>query len=291
MSKRVAFPLAAAAVLSAGLATSAGAADLGGPPVLRGSEVVAPVYEGDAWSGFYLGGQVGLQGIRNSGHHSDGTNGTRDSLTGTPGTGPGRQVYNMDYDYAGAAFTYGLHAGFQRLFGYALLGLEADIDGPSGGIASPWYNGNPAFSSFVAGNSYQQRLQSNWQGSIRARLGFVHQATLFYLTGGVAFGSFKACTIIDGCNGTVGHVVKYNTTRVGWTLGAGIEHRLNYNWSVRAEYRYTNFGSRNCYANDPCAVDPNASDIANRIETHSVRVGLSYLFGAAPAPAPIMARY
>lgn len=283
MSKRVAFPLAAAAVLTAGLATSASAADLGGPPVLRGSEVVAPVYE-DAWSGVYLGGQIGMQTIMNSGAHSDRTNTTRDDGTGT-------QVYDFNYGYGGSRFTYGLHAGFQRLFGMALLGIEADIEGPMGSVSSPWYNGNPAFAGGVGGNSYQQRVQSNWQGSIRARFGVVHQSTLFYLTGGFAFGSFKVCTVMDDCHGNVGHIVKYNTSRVGWTIGAGIEHRLSYNWSVRAEYRYTNFGTRSCLASDACSIDPNSSDLSNRIETHSVRLGLSYLFGTPAAPMPVVARY
>ena len=29
----------------------------------------------------------------------------------------------------------------------------------------------------------------------------------------------------------------------GWTVGAGIERKLNSNWSIRAEYRYINFGT------------------------------------------------
>ena len=29
----------------------------------------------------------------------------------------------------------------------------------------------------------------------------------------------------------------------GWTVGAGIERKLNSSWSVRAEYLYTNFGT------------------------------------------------
>jgi outer membrane immunogenic protein len=30
----------------------------------------------------------------------------------------------------------------------------------------------------------------------------------------------------------------------GWTAGAGIERRLDSNWSVMAEYRYTGFGTK-----------------------------------------------
>ena len=33
-----------------------------------------------------------------------------------------------------------------------------------------------------------------------------------------------------------------SATRVGWTLGAGVEYAVNNHWSLRAEYRYTDFG-------------------------------------------------
>lgn len=282
MFKRVALPIAAAAVVMA--SGAAGAADLGAPPVLRGSEVVAP-YEVDKWSGVYLGGHIGAQFVHNRGHHSNASNGPIDDGTGT-------LVYNFDYDYMNARFNYGVHIGVQRLFGQFLFGAEFNFDGPQGKGNSPWYNGNVAYSAGVAGNSYQQRIGMNWQGSLRARLGFVHHKTLFYLTGGFAFANMTACTVLNDCMGNVGHVVRYSSTRWGWTIGGGIEHKFNYNWSVRAEYLYANYGSRNCYSTDSCSIDPNASDIANRVETHTVRVGVSYLFGAPPEPmAPVVARY
>lgn len=279
MFKRVALPMVALAALTFG----AKAADLGGA-ALRGSEVIAaaPDYV-DKWSGFYIGGQVGLQSQRNWGSHSDSSNSTRPD-------GNGVQHYDFDYDFAKTGFSYGLHAGYQRLFNQVLFGVEADFEGPMSAIQSSWYNSNPDFGQ---GNHYQQRLRSNWQGSVRARLGWVHNVkTLFYVTGGFAFGNFKACTVLNDCQGFVGHVVKYTSTRVGWTIGAGIEHKFSYNWSARLEYRYTNYGSRNCYAQDACAINANASDISNRIETHAVRVGISYLFGSPPvAVEPIVARY
>ena len=33
-------------------------------------------------------------------------------------------------------------------------------------------------------------------------------------------------------------------TQVGWTAGAGLEYALTDNWSVRAEYDYLGFGSK-----------------------------------------------
>ncbi len=277
MFKRVALPMAAAAVLlTSGVA---GAADLGAPD-LRGSEVVAPAYDYvDKWSGLYVGGSVGMQVIRNSGFHSDALGATNPNFP------------DFAYDYAGARFTYVLHFGIQRLFGHFLVGAELDFDGPQAKISSPWYNGNVAYSGGVAGNSYQQRVGLNWQGSLRGRFGFVHHKSLFYLTGGLAFANMTVCTVLDDCINGANHIVRYSRTRLGWTIGAGIEHKFNYHWSVRAEYRYTNYGSRTCLATDSCSIDPNSSDINNRVETHTVRVGVSYLFGHPPVAAPVIARY
>jgi outer membrane immunogenic protein len=278
MLKRVALPMVALATLTA---ASAQAADLGGA-VLRGSEVIAPAPYVDKWTGFYVGGQIGLQSQRNWGSHADGSNGQRPDGNGT-------MHYDFDYDYARTGFSYGLHAGYQVLFNQVLFGIEADIEGPMSQIQSSWYNSNP---DFGVGNHFQQRLRSNWQSSVRARIGFVHYKTLFYLTGGFAFADFKHCTVMNDCQGFSGHIVKYSAVRTGWTLGAGIEHKFNYNWSARLEYRYTNYGSRSCLANAPCSINDNSSDINNSIETHAVRVGVSYLFGAPPLLAePIVARY
>jgi outer membrane autotransporter protein len=34
-----------------------------------------------------------------------------------------------------------------------------------------------------------------------------------------------------------------SSTRTGWTVGGGIDYAVTNNWSIFAEYRYTNFGS------------------------------------------------
>jgi outer membrane immunogenic protein len=279
MFKRVALPIAAAAVLLT--SGAAGAADLGGAP-LRGSEVVAPHYDHvDKWSGIYAGGHVGVQIIRNSGFHSDALGAANPAFP------------DFAYDYAGARFNYGLHIGIQRLFGrHFVIGAEFDFDGPQSKVESPWYNGSVAYSGGVAGNSYQQRIGMNWQGSLRARFGFAHHKSLFYLTGGLAFANMTVCTVLDDCINGANHIVRYSAVRWGWTVGAGIEHKFSYNWSMRAEYRYSNYGSRTCNATDPCSINANSSDIGNRVETHTVRVGVSYLFGGPAAPMePIVARY
>ncbi|MEI9914904.1 MAG: outer membrane beta-barrel protein [Methylovirgula sp.] len=58
-------------------------------------------------------------------------------------------------------------------------------------------------------------------------------ALLIYGTGGGAYGNFHT-----SYNGTD----FFNTGHFGWTAGGGIEYAIDNNWSVRAEYRYTDYG-------------------------------------------------
>ena len=40
-------------------------------------------------------------------------------------------------------------------------------------------------------------------------------------------------------------LIQSQTTRAGWTIGGGLEFAVTNNWSVRAEYRYSDFGTFN----------------------------------------------
>jgi len=69
-------------------------------------------------------------------------------------------------------------------------------------------------------------------------------------------------------------------TRVGWTVGAGVEWAVWENWSVKLEYDYLDFGSRTVTFNDPLLGAANIS-ISQRIS--EVKLGVNYRFGS-PLP-------
>src|SRR5215468_9641006 len=69
-------------------------------------------------------------------------------------------------------------------------------------------------------------------------------------------------------------------TRVGWTVGAGVEWAVWDNWSVKLEYDYLDFGSRTVTFNDPLLGANNIS-ISRRIS--EVKLGVNYRFGS-PLP-------
>ena len=81
-------------------------------------------------------------------------------------------------------------------------------------------------------------------------------------------------------------------TRVGWTVGGGLEYAVTNNWSVRAEYRYSDFGR---YTDFPFSGVPIAPAVFQATSGHhltenQVQVGFSYKFDTWP-PSPLVAKY
>ena len=233
------------------LAAPAMAADM---PVKARPAPVEVVYN---WTGFYIGGQVGVQWTRDE--FSD-----PDRLGGPVGPNA--------FDFPGLIA--GAHAGFNYQTGNFVLGIEGDIEwaDASGSGTGTLAGGAP----FVTGTA---KLKS--QASIRGRLGFAMNRTLAYVTGGAAFGRFDLGYIFP-----IGSVLldPLNTTRTGWTVGAGLEHAFVGNWSGRIEYRFTDFGSVDGSIVNCCAPPPSAQH--HELQAHAFRAGLTYRFGA-----PVVARY
>jgi outer membrane immunogenic protein len=148
-----------------------------------------------------------------------------------------------------------------------VLGLEADIE--ASGVRGSFNFPNGDGSSF----------RSNWQGSVRARLGYAADRALFYVTGGLAFADMRHSYY------TAAVIESFSQTRTGWTLGAGVEYAFTPNWTARVEYRYSDFGRSN-YAS---AVAFPGFSYQQRPQEHAVRVGVSYLFSTGPSA--VVARY
>ena len=224
-----------AALASVAMAVSAEAADLG-PNGARSSWGPPPAAYYPAafrWSGFYLGLQAG--------YGWGSTDATSSFLF------PGTQQ-SFSYDLTGAVG--GVHAGFNWQANSFVIGLETDIE--ASGIEG----------SGVGALGLGHATSIDWLGSLRGRLGYAAGNTLFYVTGGLAYGDVSVATPF----------IAASEWRTGWTAGAGIEHAFRPNITARLEYRYTDLGSVS-YANGFAGVGE-SSDV-----THSaVRAGLSFRF-------------
>ncbi len=104
-------------------------------------------------------------------------------------------------------------------------------------------------------------------GTVRGRAGMAFDNVMPYMTGGLAIGDIKAVSnnpLFPGGNGT----------KVGWTLGGGVEYAFLQNWTAKVEYLYFNLGSIDCGLGCGVALPNRVSLTGNRLT-----VGLNYKFG------------
>jgi outer membrane immunogenic protein len=149
-----------------------------------------------------------------------------------------------------------------------------------------------------------------WLGTLRARAGVTFDRWLVYGTGGLAYGGvkvdaaatatgapsaifFAATCLPNGCPFLPFGAGSSSRTRLGWTVGAGIEGALAGNWTVKLEYLHVDLGSVDttfatlpiCAGNVVAAVGccinllPGTAAIRTRVTDEIVRVGLNYRFG------------
>ena len=105
-----------------------------------------------------------------------------------------------------------------------VVGVEGDVDGADD-------------HSTRAIGTLNESFRNGIQGSARGRVGIAIDRALFYATGGAAFAAFTDDFASPRGFDTFTH------TRVGYTVGGGVEYAINPNFALRAEYRYSDFGT------------------------------------------------
>lgn len=155
-------------------------------------------------------------------------------------------------------FIGGAHAGYNWQSGSIVYGIEGDIDYAD-------INGGSDF-DFDPATTGRLSLDSDWQGSLRARLGYAMDTWLLYATGGVAFGRAELTASIPGTSASD------ENTHIGWTAGVGVEKAFTPNWIGRLEVRYTDFGNKDYN------LGPTFGDVDADWNQTSVTAGVSYKF-------------
>ena len=82
-------------------------------------------------------------------------------------------------------------------------------------------------------------LDETEANALRVRYWRAYGATLVYATGGLAFGSVDT-TIV---NTAFDDVASRSDTRLGYSVGGGVDFLVNPNFSLGVEYLYTDLGS------------------------------------------------
>ncbi len=186
----------------------------------------APIYN---WQGLYMG-IAGGYGWGDSSHSNGAAGASGD--------------FDVDGWLVGGTF------GYNWQQGAGVFGIETDfswsnIDGGNGGGTL----------------GFPVRSELEWLGTLRARAGFVADASLFYVTGGLAYGDVRSRGV------GVGSSSEWHT---GWTVGAGIETMLGQGWTTKLEYLYVDLGEESAYTN--------VGRVQTDLTSHIVRVGLNYKF-------------
>jgi outer membrane immunogenic protein len=190
------------------------------------------------WSGVYVGGQIG---------YGFGKTDATYNLPNTP-TVRGSQDYDTD------GFLGGVQIGYNYQINAAVLGVVADFSGAD-------IKGHSGEITSGLSDSYDTKV--DWFGTLRARAGYAFDRTLVYGTGGLAFGSVENQYPYNGFS--------EKNTKIGWTIGAGLEQAISDHWSASFEYQYVDLRDQ--------TIDfaPNSSTTFDNT-FNTVKIGMNYKF-------------
>ena len=250
--------IALAAVAFAGQVHAADA-----PTPLKAVSYAAPW----SWTGFYVGGQIG--GTAGQSTYSDpfGTSIYGDKVT-TPG------------------FFLGADVGYNFQVDKWVFGVEADANW----LSSDGTNTCFAYSGTYVSSSCHSKPDAF--GTLTGRIGYAAGAaghTLLYGKGGAAWVHNNSEINVD--NLYYGFVpqpapTSLSNTKLGWTIGAGVEQALTPAWSLKFEYDYLRFAGSNI-ATGPSVIFPPLSFPAGSTTSmtesfHVMKLGLNYRIGEDP---------
>jgi outer membrane immunogenic protein len=199
------------------IATSAGFAAAAAMPGAQAADmpIKAPRYiePAESWAGWYIGAHAGAAWQQTSATFLD-------QFEVPKGT-----------TFSNTGFIGGGQIGYNWQHGNFVFGLEGDISGLSGknSISSPDHEAYARYST-----------QIRWLSTVRSRFGLAVGDTMVYATAGLAFGGVKNSATIDARDGGF---YSQSKTKTGWTVGGGVEHMLNRNWTIGLEGLFVDLGS------------------------------------------------
>ena len=230
--------------------TSADASEMERRPAARRAAPVArpAARPAEAPRSNWSGGQAGGQG--------GGANGAQSFVDPPFICVPGFPCPVSPFSFSGSpgSFTGGGFLGYRFQFGGMVVGVESDVSAKKLETTHTQTVGpTPIVPGVVFRNeSFTGSVKQTWDASFRLRAGYlVTPWTFAYVTGGLAVGEVSGAFAYNGvltgilcglspCVATVSSA--WSDTRVGGTVGAGLEHALGPFIKARVEYRYTDFG-------------------------------------------------
>jgi outer membrane immunogenic protein len=263
--------------LNTSVALAALAAIFLATPVVA-ADVTAPMPEAANWTAFHVGvGGGGIFGFVEEDSNSFIVGNLFDQFA----------FSEHSADLGDAAFFGTIEAGFDYQIDSVVIGVLANYDfgknkmeNKSNGQSFD-NNGN-----FVNNTTYETKWEIGDSWAIGGRVGFLAMDNaLIYVLGGYTEAKIKSETSLsDDNNGNFQFHSSDSSWEDGWFVGGGIEALLTDNISLKAEYRFADYGSVNRDDSANNSIPGFEFSFANSnqdadVTVHSVRAVLSYRFG------------
>jgi outer membrane immunogenic protein len=239
------------------------------PPAAAQAQQANPAYN---WSGFYLGLNAGSAW-------------GRFETTTTPA---GNYLIPPDYalvaaagtgSMSGSGFTGGIQAGYNWQTSNIVYGLEVDFGAFSIDAKRQVTGSFPG--GFLAGQfTITNSADADWLFTARGRYGWVFSNVLAYVTGGLAVTQITTANTYSDTGFGFTANGNASATRLGWTLGGGLEWALGKNWTIKTEYLYLDFGKVDATG----SINPGGWAYTQAINTsvdltaHIARAGVNFKF-------------
>ena len=264
----------------------------------------APVYKAPAlvesWGGFYMGAGIGFRSSESDVNVNSATDTTAPAGLHNMFVDPGcfvgfRCVTGQPFH--GTAFRASPYIGYNWQIGRIALGVEGDFGfaDQTTTLLGGAYPATPFSFGGAASNSFSVR--TTWDASIRARAGYlIDPEVLLYGTAGPSWihlettSNCSTLPSVDGAcapGGFPGFApanITDTQTKLGYTVGGGIEAMLWPNWIARAEYRFADYGRISNTDVRTAAAGVQTVSYDTKLQTHTATFGLAYKFGNTAAP-------
>jgi outer membrane immunogenic protein len=212
-----------------------------------------------SWSGFYIGGNAGAGILLDQGYVNNSFEADRNGFGGLAGG----------------------QAGYNWQMGMLVLGIEGE--GFWSGMKvtqDTFFGSNPGVLGSTA------FIKNRYDFDIAARFGIAIDHALIYGKAGWVDGNFAWSTVEPNNPGFSNNA---SSSLNGLLIGLGLEYAFANNWSVKFEYDYLGFPSKDVVFNQvSCAsCTPFSQTLNVSANKNLFKIGFNYLFNAAP----LVARY
>jgi outer membrane immunogenic protein len=195
---------------------------------LKAMPVAPPAY---SWTGCYIGA--------NAGNKSASTSNGLVSIAPAVGPGGPSPASSVNNDTSASTNFGGGQLGCNYQMGWLVLGVEGDGEGQAYHATRTLAGVPPAL--FLPGDVFDYK--SDWQASIRGRMGIAYDRLLIYVTGGGGFTNLKVTTNFVAAPPFPAAIATASSSLSGTTAGGGFEYAFWQNASIGVEGRATWYGS------------------------------------------------